>query len=261
MTPSQLQAVRRHFAEYANGYIDRAGSARHMMELKREHCAFVARNCRELAVSSGWKKEDVNTAEALGFLHDIGRFPQLEEYGTFRDAESIDHGERGWQAIRESGLLDEVELELRDAILSGVRHHNAHTLPPNLPEPHYRWVTLIRDADRLDIYRIVLDALVHNKLGEHSGIALDLPLEGGPCPEMLEMIRRQVPPSYTDLKCVADFLLLILSWSYQMNYPAALRIMRERNIVDQFTAYLPTGLPAVGNAVSNLRNNMEKTCL
>lgn len=260
MTEEQLQAVRRHFHEYANGYIDRAGAMRHLMELKREHCAFVARNCRELAASSGWNPGDVRTAEALGFLHDIGRFPQLEEYGTFMDAKSIDHGERGWQAIRESGLLDEVEPDLRDAILSGVRHHNAHTLPHDLPEPHCRWLNLIRDADRLDIYRIILDALERNRLGEHSGIALDLPLEGDPDPELLEKIMQRGAPSYSDLKCVADFLLLILSWSYQMNYPATLGIMRERNIIDQIVAYLPTGLPRVGSVVSSLRKNLEETC-
>ena len=234
---------------------------RHMMELKREHCISVARNCCELAASNGWTSEERNTAEALGFLHDVGRFPQLEEYGTFRDDLSINHGERGGEAIRESGLLDEVEPELRDALLSGVLHHNARTMPTDLPEPHYRWLMLIRDADRLDIYRVVHDAFANDKLEEHPDIALNLPLKGDPCPEVLEMIKQQIALSYTDLKCVADFLLLILSWSYQMNYPAALKIMRERNMVDQFAAYLPTELPAVGNAVSNLRNHVEKTCL
>lgn len=261
MTPGQLQAVRRHFIEYANGYIDRAGSMRHLMELKREHCAFVARNCRELAVSSGWNSGDVRTAEALGFLHDVGRFPQLEEYGTFMDAKSIDHGERGWRAIRESGLLDEVEPELRDAILSGVRHHNAHIIPADLPKTHYRWINLIRDADRLDIYRIILDALVNNRLGDQSGLALELPREGDPSPELIEKIMQRGAPSYSDLKCVADFLLLILSWSYQMNYPATLGIMRERNIIDQFAVYLPTGFPGVGGVISNLRKTLEEPCL
>jgi len=260
MTSGQLQAVRRHFIEYANGYIARAGAMRNMMELKRGHCASVARNCRELAVSNGWKQEDVNTAEALGFLHDVGRFPQLEEHGTFRDDLSINHGARGWQAIRESGLLDEVEPGLRDAILNGVRHHNALAMPGDLPEPHYRFLKLVRDADRLDIYRVVLDTLDNDKLEEHPDIVLNLSLEGEPCPEIIETIRQKNPPSYSHLKCVADFLLMLLSWSYQMNYPATLGIMRERDIIDRFAAYLPTGLPAVGDVVSTLRKQVEEAC-
>ncbi len=256
MTPEQLQSVRRHFHEYANGYIGQAGDMRNMMELKREHCAFVARNCRELAASNGWNPTDIRAAEALGFLHDVGRFPQLEEYGTFRDDLSINHGERGWQAIRESGLLDEVDSTLRDALLDGVRHHNARTLPDDLPAGHYRWLKLIRDADRLDIYRVVLGTLDSGRVEEHPDIVLNLSIDGDPSPETLETLRRREQPAYTDLKCVADFLLMLLSWSYQMNYPAALSIMRERQIVDRLVAYLPTGLPAVGTLVSNLRKEL-----
>ncbi|WP_372807596.1 HD domain-containing protein [Pontiella sp.] len=249
MTDAQLQAVRRHFMAYANGYLAQAGAMRPMMELKREHCAFVARNCKELATVNGWPAQDVNTAEALGFLHDIGRFPQLEEFGTFLDAKSIDHGERGWQAIRESGLLDEVEPQLRDALLDGVRHHNGRTIPEGLPENHYRWIKLIRDADRLDIYRVVYDAIVNEELEAHPEIGLGLRLEGDPCPELIERILQGDPPAYTDLKTFSDFLLLILSWVGQMGYPATLQIMRERGIVGQFAAHLPTGQPQVAAAV------------
>ena len=260
MTPEQLQSVRRHFAEYAKGYIDQAGDMRLMMELKREHCAFVARNCRELAASNGWNPADIRTAEALGFLHDVGRFPQLEEYGTFRDDRSINHGERGWQAIRESGLLDEVEPALRNALLDGVRHHNARTLPNDLPESHYRWLKLIRDADRLDIYRVVLDTLDNDRMSEHPDIVLNLSIEGDPSPETLETIRRREQPAYSNLKCVADFVLMLLSWSYQMNYPASLVIMRERRIIDRLAAYLPSGLPEVEKVVSSLRKELEDAC-
>lgn len=232
---------------------------RQMMELKREHCAAVARNCRALATSSGWGKEEINTAEALGFLHDVGRFPQLEEYKTFRDDESINHGERGWQALRESELLTEVDAELREIILNGVRYHNAHTIPDDLPPSHDRWLKLIRDADRLDIYRVVLDAFKNDQLEEHPEIVLNLSLEGDPCPELIETIRQKIPPSYSTLKCAADFLLLILSWSYQMNYPAALKIMRERKIIDQFSEYLPVEQAAVGEVLSELRKEIEKS--
>jgi len=256
MTPEQLQTVRQHFLEYANRYIDRAGNMRKMMELKREHCAFVARNCRELATSKGWNPADIRTAEALGFLHDVGRFPQLEEYGTFRDDLSINHGERGRQAIQESGLLDELEPALREALLDGVRHHNARTIPSNLPESHYRWLKLIRDADRLDIYRIVLDTLDNNQVEEHPDIVLNLAIEGDPCSDTLETIQRREQPAYSNLKCVADFILMLLSWSYQMNDSATLKIMRERRIIERLAIYLPTHLPAVGKVVSDLQKEL-----
>ncbi|MDH3982045.1 MAG: HD domain-containing protein [Kiritimatiellaceae bacterium] len=257
MTRTQLQNVRRHFHDYAKSYLANAGDMRHMMELKHEHCVFVARNCRELAVSNGWKSKDINTAEALGFLHDIGRFSQLEEYGTFMDAQSINHGERGWQAITEGDLLDELEPQLRSAILDGVRHHNARTIPEGLPKDHLRWVKLIRDADRLDIYRIVLDAIENDKLEEHPEIGLGLSLEGDPCAVVMESILAREAPAYTDLESFSDFVLLILSWVNLMGYPSTLKMMRERGIIDRFSQHLPMELPRVGRLISELRKTVD----
>ena len=253
MTKEQFKRVRRHFLEYAEGYISAAGDMRHMMELKREHCAFVARNCRTLATTAGWVQEDVYTAEALGYLHDIGRFPQLAEYGTFLDAKSIDHGKRGWEAVLEGGILEKVEPALKEALLDGVRHHNARFIPEDLPRHHLRWVRLIRDADRLDIYRVVLDAVENDKLDEHPEIGLGLAREGDPCPEVVDMILLKKAPAYTDLKCINDFLLLLLSWINLMDYPATLKIVRERRILERYAVYLPTQIPKVGQVLNELR--------
>lgn len=257
MNDKQLQSVRRHFIEYANSHIGKAGDMRHMMELKREHCAFVARNCRELATVSEWPQEDVNTAEALGYLHDIGRFPQLEEYGTFMDSKSIDHGERGWKALQESNLLDDVEPDLREALLCGVRQHNKRDVADDLPQAHYQWVYLIRDADRLDIYRVVYAAIINEKLEEHPEIGLGLPLEGDPSEELLAKILSGGAPAYDELKCFNDFLLCILSWINHMNYPAALKIVRERNILENFAAYLPVELPQVAAVLAVFRKTVD----
>ena len=252
MNKNQLALIRLHFIEYANRYISNAGNMRPMMELKRVHCAFVAKNCRQLAVSNGWKNSEVYTAEAIGLLHDVGRFPQLEEFGTFRDDLSINHGERGWQAIQESGLLDELAPDLRDVILNSVRYHNVRIIPDNLPKEHYRWIELIRDADRLDIYRVVLDALENKKYEAHPDILLNLPPDREPSPLIVDLVQQKHPPAYSDLTCVADFLLVLLSWSYQMNYSATLEIMKERKIIERLAAHLPQNNPKINAILSTL---------
>lgn len=257
MTKEQLQGVRRHFLDYADSFISTAGDMRYMMELKREHCAFVARNCRSLAMGEGWGDEDIHTAEALGFLHDIGRFPQLEEYGTFMDAKSIDHGKRGWQAVHESGILDEVEPTLRNALLDGVRYHNVRVVPEDLPEAHVRWVNLIRDADRLDIYRVVLEALENDQLEEHPEIGLGLQRSGEPTAGVVADLLAEKAPAYTELKNMNDFLLLLLSWINLMGYPVTLRLMRERKIVQHFSAYLPTECSEVSRLLAGFQQKLN----
>lgn len=257
MTKQQLQILRTRFLAYADGYLAKAGLMRQMMELKREHCAFVARNCRELAQLLSWSEADINQAEALGLLHDIGRFPQLEEYGTFMDARSINHGERGWQAVQESDILAEIDPAQHAAVLNAVRYHNARNIPDDLPVAHVRWLKLIRDADRLDIYRVVHDAIVYDKLEDHPEIGLGLTLEGDPCPEVLESILNGEAPAYTDLKSFNDFLLLILGWINLMGYPQTLQMMRKRGVIDWFTARLPLDIDEVRHLVNKLRQTVD----
>jgi hypothetical protein len=252
MDKTQLRAIKHQCNGYAKRYMDRAGPILDMMQLKRTHCAFVAKNCRLLAMGEGWSEADVHAAESLGFLHDIGRFSQLEEYGTFKDADSINHGERSYQVILESNLLVGIESDRRDALLNAVRYHNAIELRTDLPAEHLNYLKLIRDADRLDIYRVVYDALAGDKLVKHPEICLGLPVEAIPSAEVLARVEARQYLSYDQLKNSADFLILILSWCYQMHYPATCRLIDARHILADYAAFLPMHLPAVARVIDQI---------
>jgi len=240
MTAEQLQHIRRRFLIYVDAYIARAGKMQPMMKLKREHCAFVAKNARELAERNGWEPPALFAAEALGLLHDIGRFPQLEEYGTFRDECSIHHGLRGMQVIQEEQILDGIDEPLQKSLLLAVRYHNDRELNRAILPEALPWLKLIRDADRLDIYRVIIKTLQDGEVEKHPDVVLHLELNGPPSPRILKSISQHEPPAYADLHSVSDFLLMILSWTHQMEMlPAAHEIMFQRNIIENLTAFLP----------------------
>lgn len=50
-------------------------------------------------------QEDIELAELIGLLHDIGRFEQVRLYHTFVDKDSINHGEYGAKILFEDGLI------------------------------------------------------------------------------------------------------------------------------------------------------------
>ena len=53
-----------------------------------------------------------------GLLHDVGRFEQLRRYGTFIDAQSIDHAEFGADRLfRQGKIRDYVEDASEDELL------------------------------------------------------------------------------------------------------------------------------------------------
>ena len=57
------------------------------------------------AISLGLDKADTDLAWLIGMLHDIGRFEQLKNYGTFSDADSIDHAHYGVHLLFDEGLI------------------------------------------------------------------------------------------------------------------------------------------------------------
>ena len=72
---------------------------------KVEHSKKVAQLCRALAGQLHLTKEKIKLAEIIGLLHDVGRFSQFMEYGTFIDSDSIDHGTRGCDVVRKSSII------------------------------------------------------------------------------------------------------------------------------------------------------------
>ena len=58
------------------------------IKLKIDHTYRVADIAFWIGASVG---ADPDFSWFLGLLHDIGRFEQLTQYGTFKDAESVDH--------------------------------------------------------------------------------------------------------------------------------------------------------------------------
>ena len=106
----------------------------------------------------------VDLAWLLGLLHDIGRFEQVTKYGTFKDSLSVDHAEFGADILFNDGLIKNFlsenflnSNELMQLIETAVRLHNKFRLPENLCEPTLTYTKILRDSDKLDIFRVITE--------------------------------------------------------------------------------------------------------
>ena len=100
----------------------------------------------------------------LGILHDIGRFEQVTRFGTFKDALSVDHAELGADILFHEGLFEKFVEESgedfqRMKIVAEIviRLHNKLRIPDNLDFPTRIYATLLRDADKVDIFRVLTE--------------------------------------------------------------------------------------------------------
>ena len=124
MTRQQLFKLRKDFERYVDSFAVAGDGIHPLLQLKAEHSRRVADEARMLSADLGWSASERNVAEALGLLHDIGRFSQFLEYRTFSDSASVDHGEYGWTMTGRTAWLSGLPIKERESILNGIRYHN-----------------------------------------------------------------------------------------------------------------------------------------
>ena len=71
------------------------------IRLKQEHSLRVSALCAQLARRKGWCETEIALARQIGLLHDIGRFRQVVQYGTFVDGASVSHAALGAKILFE----------------------------------------------------------------------------------------------------------------------------------------------------------------
>lgn len=126
------------------------------VKLKIDHTYRVCRLCQQIATQSGFDENDIELAWLTGLLHDVGRFEQLKRYGTFIDAQSIDHAEFGADILFQEGMIrDYIEDASEDELLEKtVRCHSAYRVPANYTAREKKFADLLRDADKIDILKV-----------------------------------------------------------------------------------------------------------
>lgn len=143
------------FADYVEHY----NSKDEKVRLKIEHTYRVSGLCESIAASLKLEEEDISLAWLLGMLHDIGRFEQLKNYGTFMDAQSIDHAMYGAEILFEQGKIrDYIEDDGEDELIkTAVAYHSAYRLPEGLEERTKMFCQILRDGDKIDILKVNVD--------------------------------------------------------------------------------------------------------
>jgi hypothetical protein len=238
MNTDQLKELSSRFISYVDRFRIE-GDLVPMHQLKLEHTIRVAADARAIAAGMGWAPEEVNLAEAVGLCHDVARFPQYLKYKSFSDATTVDHGDLGFQTLEDEGILAGLHEETKALIMHSVQYHNKKDLPRTLTAHEEKYLRLIRDADRLDIFFVCVDSLRNGTLQRHPELMMNIEFEGLPTPEVLDQFERGETIDYRYLNSMADRFVLQLSWMHDMSYTGTQRLICERNIIGQFVELLP----------------------
>lgn len=140
-------------------YVEKYDINNPKIKLKVAHIERTSRIAKKIAESLELQKEDIELAELIGLLHDIGRFEQVKRYGTFVDYLSENHAEIGVKILFEEGLIRNfIEDDKYDRIIKlAIINHNRDKkqITKNMSNREKLHVKLIRDSDKTDILYIL----------------------------------------------------------------------------------------------------------
>lgn len=229
------------FERYVNRYRDACGALPFALELKYAHSLRVAENARLITEGIGLAPEDVQLSYLCGLVHDIGRFIQYSRYGSFRDADTLDHGFAGRQVLEEEGLASYFSPDHWVRMACGVEYHNRKTnrIPAGLSAEARRLLNIIRDADKLDIMDLVLQSVTRDGFRELPDMLPHIRLNRELTPAVLEEFQKNKTISSGSLATLADFLVMLATWFYDLNYLPSRQLAVQRDLPGRLASELP----------------------
>jgi hypothetical protein len=225
--------------------------------LKESHTYSVAANILAISGALLRNRNKVMMAEAIGLLHDIGRFPQYAQYKTFRDSVSVNHGRLGAEVIRDENILGSLPGKEQEIIMDAVRFHNAPTVPGGLDSETIFFLRLVRDADKLDIWRVFAEYYDKDDAERESAAGLGLPDAPGYTNAVVACLAEKRLATLSALKTLNDFRIMQLTWVYDLNFPVSFRLAAEQGHIERIIATLPETDHLAG-ALSVLRQYMRE---
>lgn len=227
------------FVAFARDKIVNAAVDPAPLTLKRLHTLHVFANARHIAAQEGFSPELARICALAALYHDLARFDQYLQYGTFKDAKSRNHGSWGVQLLKKLQRFVDEPKHIRNAVFTAIGLHNRAALPAALAGDAKLATMTIRDADKLDILRVMAEHL--SAPGPYNPtVILGLPDDAGLYGEkVLAAALGHKPALYADLRSVNDFRLLLGTWIYDMNFTASKSMFRRNGHAQRLVSALP----------------------
>ena len=176
---------------------------------------------------------DRDLAWLAGMLHDIGRFEQIRRYNTFVDSQSIDHAQLSADLLFSEGLLQLLPVTLtkeQENILEvAIRSHSAYRLEPDLTEEEYTYCDILRDADKIDIFRVNCDTPKEDIYNVTTEELLTSPVSSG----VKKCFDNRIAVIRSLRKYPADYIVGHICLYYELVYPLSRKIAREQGYLNK----------------------------
>ncbi len=193
---------------------------------KEFHTKQVVDIAGELAAHLKMNPHDILLAKITALFHDVGRFHQFSVYKTFNDAISENHALLGLKIMRDIPCIKCLDNDDAQIITFAIRNHNAKQIEATADKRKLYFAKLIRDADKLDIFRVLRPYLTTSDEEPCSAAFIRQFQNGGQC-------------DYYEMRTQNDRKLVRLLWIYDVNFAWTLDKIISKGYVDEIIHSLP----------------------
>lgn len=217
------------FSEYLKQYDVSDGS----IKMKIKHTYEVIYKSEYIARALSLEEEDIELAKLIALLHDIGRFEQIKETKDFSDNKSFDHADYGGYILFNKGFIRNfIEDHRYDEIIkTAIINHNKYQIESGLDEKVLLHCKIIRDADKLDNFRVKELERFEDMFPGHYH------------PETIhnEEISDKVYEDFKNHKCIKiedrktciDCMICVLAFIFDFNFDISLKYIKENHYINK----------------------------
>ena len=213
-----INFIDKMFKEYVNTF----NMEDENIYLKYEHTFEVVKFSEEIARKLNLNEEEINLAKAIAYFHDIGRFEQVTLTNTFQDS-VMDHADYGIDLLFNRGLIEKFNIDKKyyQVIYKAVKNHNKLEILDEIEKEEEVFVKLIRDADKVDIYRVRVKYM-------------DNIFEGVPQNININDFFNHKLINLKNKKTKSDSLLCVMAFVYDFNFKETKEVLKETNYYQEF---------------------------
>ena len=151
-----MEILRKNILDTFKSYVDGFCGIGPGVNLKYAHSLRVAALSERIAQSLSMEKEDIDLPGSLASFMILAALNSCGATRHFFDYRSMDHAKYGVHVLFEEGHIKDfiASSEENDVIRAAIGEHNVYEVRGDLSKRELHFARLIRDADKLDIFRV-----------------------------------------------------------------------------------------------------------
>lgn len=227
------------------------------LKLKYVHMHNVVKVMEYIINDMNFSEKEKDMLKIIALFHDIGRFNQVSKYKTYDDKKSEDHGDTGVIIVKEEKLLEDFDDDDKQIIYNAIKYHNKKQVPYNeLSSEEIKYIDLIRDADKSDIYRVLLDIYENNGINiiENDGVNNKL--------EITDIVYKHAiherSLDYSELETINDRKILQFIWIYDITYNKTIEYILENKFLERIYNTVQTEDEITEKRINNIYMDVNK---